>query len=514
MAGADAPGDGEGETTDAPEHPLIKMCVIGETGAGKSSLCNALVGAFDKFPVSDKIDACTFTTKAVVERFLGRPHADWFTMVDTPGLNDPRPGADNRHLSQMTCELMKQRHMNAICLVLNGDKHRLPNSTRTLMRLFSHVFGGDYWKNVMVVYTHWSQDARSKRKRGPDKEQRVEKELKELLMQSDREQGFGLPADIVANIPCFFIDTGAEVEDEGEHMEMMRTLEEIKQVACTRRAFQMDSSFVEFIKPLNALEELCVAQSRGGFVELHGLYSPWLQDGDVNAKLQEDGKLDELDTLLGTYVANALASPAAAAVGAAALAAVAIGAAVVGPVGWGVAGAAAVGGTVAGTYLKDLRLTVYISNLVDQAVFLVGVEKSRHDVVRAPRVIPSFGTGVVVLSGSSFDCRLDYKNIEDLTFSIYGACGGTWASAMGSLTFAVRANHHKGTKSNDFGFERERLEDTFSAWGLQNSDPFSALVHVKPPETEYHRLIMQATRNAGLVREGTGEHNVPFKKQV
>ena len=73
------------------ELPEPRLVIIGQTGAGKSTLANVLLGEpVDcnncTFPVCAGHDSCTKQTKYAVGQWLGEGQR--FTVVDTPGFGD------------------------------------------------------------------------------------------------------------------------------------------------------------------------------------------------------------------------------------------------------------------------------------------------------------------------------------------------------------------------------------------------------------------------------------------
>ena len=90
---------------DLPEPRLV---IIGQTGAGKSTLANVLLGESPDcknctFPVCNGYNSCTKKTKFKVGTWIGS--GSTFTVVDTPGLGD----SDNEEAELMD-EMMEALH--------------------------------------------------------------------------------------------------------------------------------------------------------------------------------------------------------------------------------------------------------------------------------------------------------------------------------------------------------------------------------------------------------------------
>ena len=92
--------------------PKPRLVILGQTGTGKSTLSNILLGqAFDckncTFPVCDGMNSCTKATKYATGKWLGKGGAD-FTVVDTPGFGDS-DNNDNNLIDEASYYLNNQK---------------------------------------------------------------------------------------------------------------------------------------------------------------------------------------------------------------------------------------------------------------------------------------------------------------------------------------------------------------------------------------------------------------------
>jgi len=138
--------------------PEPKLVIIGQTGAGKSTLSNVLIGeSVDckncTFAVCDGHDSCTKNTKYAVGQWLG--DGDTFTIVDTPGFGDS-DNDDNLLIDEMM-EVLKNtvEGANAIILLINGEEERFDASLQQMIREMQALFGEDFWRNTIIGVSHW-----------------------------------------------------------------------------------------------------------------------------------------------------------------------------------------------------------------------------------------------------------------------------------------------------------------------------------------------------------------------
>ena len=83
--------------------PNPKIVIVGQTGAGKSTLANVLLGQDPKcknctFEICNSHDSCTKETSYAVGKWLN--HGADFTIVDTPGFGDT-DNDDNELIDEM-----------------------------------------------------------------------------------------------------------------------------------------------------------------------------------------------------------------------------------------------------------------------------------------------------------------------------------------------------------------------------------------------------------------------------
>ena len=150
--------------TIASDLPEPRLVIIGQTGAGKSTLANVLIGeAVDctncTFAVCNGHDSCTKQTKYAVAQWLGV--GQLFTVVDTPGFGDS-DNDDNILIDEMMDVLKNTvEGTNGIILLINGEEERFDASLQQMMREMQALFGEEFWSSTIIGVSHWAYDAKS-----------------------------------------------------------------------------------------------------------------------------------------------------------------------------------------------------------------------------------------------------------------------------------------------------------------------------------------------------------------
>merc|ERR1719495_1318708 len=152
----------------AEDLPIPRIVILGQTGAGKSTLANVLIGeAVDckncTFPVCTGMDSCTKDTKYVVGKWLG--HGADFTIVDTPGFGDTGSN-DNDLIDEMTGVLKNVvKGANVLVLLINSQQQRFSPALQQMIREMQALFGENFWTHTVIGVSFWAYDANSVAKR-------------------------------------------------------------------------------------------------------------------------------------------------------------------------------------------------------------------------------------------------------------------------------------------------------------------------------------------------------------
>ena len=123
---------------EAAMYAFPTILILGETGTGKSSLCNRLAGrgpSSDLYPVSHDTNSCTQTTVFQNIPFNG-DHRKYVTAIDTMGFNDPKKDIDIDIIAKFIASL-KRRCYAVNVLFLPPVYARLPDASQAFPLLLS-----------------------------------------------------------------------------------------------------------------------------------------------------------------------------------------------------------------------------------------------------------------------------------------------------------------------------------------------------------------------------------------
>merc|ERR1711973_590513 len=166
--------------------PTPRIVILGQTGAGKSTLANVLIGEDPNcnnctFPICTGMDSCTKETTYATAKWLGKGQN--FTVVDTPGFGDSDQN-DNDLIDEMTKVLKDNvKSANALVLLVNCEQERFNNALQQMIREMIALFGETFWKNAIIGVSHWSYspDNIAKRNYTGMTEEKFMKEMKSQL---------------------------------------------------------------------------------------------------------------------------------------------------------------------------------------------------------------------------------------------------------------------------------------------------------------------------------------------
>ena len=125
--------------------PSVKLLVIGQTGSGKSTLINTLLGRYIA-SVGDELEPETETVSVYKEEINDVS----VTACDTPGLRDAS-GKEKNYMNKInsSCD-----NPDLVLFCLRMDTTRWQDDDTEAIKIVTEHLGKDIWKHSVLVLTH------------------------------------------------------------------------------------------------------------------------------------------------------------------------------------------------------------------------------------------------------------------------------------------------------------------------------------------------------------------------
>ena len=176
---------------------LIKVILIGPTGAGKSQFCNFIHKDLSnsKHKVSNSLNSCTTEPQSSV---VERPNIK-LELIDSPGSSDSNNN-DEENLKKLVKYLKVKKEINQIFLVLSFED-RFSGDTKKYLRILNWIFTPkQFMTNLMVIFTHYPDN--------PDEDDEEKSKLFKKEIVEELNKIFEIPSEIkMSETPVYFINT-------------------------------------------------------------------------------------------------------------------------------------------------------------------------------------------------------------------------------------------------------------------------------------------------------------------
>jgi len=205
----------------ATQYADKRIVIIGQTGVGKSSLANFLLGREKDFDGKGFKDGCfkvgglqgygnegnvvTTATCHDTGHYLGDASKEEITVIDTPGFGDEME-EEVRTINGIVDVLKNMTYVNVFVICVRESDNRLNRAMEGMLNTFQKMFGKGFWKNVVIETTFWNHHSANVKKRLGTKDENGQPKTEESWTKQWNKNLYK-NLGVTTNLPSVFIDT-------------------------------------------------------------------------------------------------------------------------------------------------------------------------------------------------------------------------------------------------------------------------------------------------------------------
>ena len=250
-----------------------RIVIIGQTGVGKSSLANFLLGRDKKYNGKGFKDGCfkvgglqgdgnegnvvTTATCHDTGNYLGNPSNREITVIDTPGFGDEMK-EEVRTINGIVDVLKNMTYVNVFVICVRESDNRLNRAMEGMLNTFQKMFGKGFWKNVVIETTFWNHHSLNDKRRSSTLDENGEPKTKDSWTKQWN-KNLNKNLGVTRNLPSVFIDTHYEKNVSEELQAFKDNTKELLEIIENSKDFEtkdIDAVLPELAQKIKQYEDL------------------------------------------------------------------------------------------------------------------------------------------------------------------------------------------------------------------------------------------------------------------